>query len=359
MDKSVTLARGWTLMDAEEWRDDVKIGFGMLRTRLFEGYEARAWELLGYANWRECVVAEFGQSERHLYRQLEAAEIERRVLTHGSIEPVPERQLRPLAKLTPMEQKPAWEEAVASAPNGKVTAAHVAAVVDRRLHDPEPPPPPPAPEPEPALELAPEAIADELANEAYQAEEEDECPGELSVEPLAELPRPEPAMAVHFSSASSEWYTPRDIVDRVVTVLGAIDLDPCSNTGTPNVPAAEHYTEAKDGLSRDWHGRVYMNPPYGRGIDPWIGHLVEQYQQGFVTEAIALVPARVDTTWFRRFRDFHKCFIDGRLKFSGHENSAPFPSAVIYLGKDPPKFIAAFEDLGDVYARVSIKGDGP
>ena len=29
------------------------------------------------------------------------------------------------------------------------------------------------------------------------------------------------------------------------------------------MPAGKHFTAAEDGLSREWHGRVYMNPPYG------------------------------------------------------------------------------------------------
>jgi len=100
-------------------------------------------------------------------------------------------------------------------------------------------------------------------------------------------------LAVHFSSASDEWLTPPHIIARVVQVLGAIDLDPCSNDhGAPNVPAARHFTAADDGLAQPWVGRVFMNSPYGRSIGRWVDKLVGEYEAGRVTQAIALLPAR-------------------------------------------------------------------
>jgi DNA N-6-adenine-methyltransferase Dam len=134
-------------------------------------------------------------------------------------------------------------------------------------------------------------------------------------------------------------------------VLGNIDLDPCSDAAH-TIPTFVHFTEVEDGLMKQsWSGRVYLNPPYGRNIAPWVEKLVQQYIRRSVTEAIALVPARVDTDWFRQFRDYAVCFVDGRLKFSGHENSAPSPSAVVYLGMDIEKFSSAFSDIGDIWVR--------
>ena len=152
------------------------------------------------------------------------------------------------------------------------------------------------------------------------------------------------------TSNSPEWHTPPHIIERTIRVMGAIDLDPCSNSHQcPNVPATRHYTQEDDGLVQDWHGRVYMNPPYGRVIVLWIDKLVKEYQAGRVTQAIALLPARTDTRWMARLRSFPRCFLRGRLKFSGCENSAPFPSTVMALGCLLEDFVAAFGDLGDVY----------
>lgn len=42
---------------------------------------------------------------------------------------IPERQLRPLAKLEPEQQREAWKKAIETAPDGKVTAKHITEVV--------------------------------------------------------------------------------------------------------------------------------------------------------------------------------------------------------------------------------------
>lgn len=163
-------------------------------------------------------------------------------------------------------------------------------------------------------------------------------------------------MAVHFSSETPEHYTPQVIIEAAVDCMGAIDLDPCSNSKeSPNVPAAAHYTREDNGLAQPWHRRVYMNPPYGREIDEWIAKLVSEYEAGNVTEAIALVPSRTDTQWWQRLRNYHVCLVTGRLKFIGNNDPAPFPSAVFYLGQNIGRFVYAFEELGDIWHRT-IRG---
>lgn len=157
-----------------------------------------------------------------------------------------------------------------------------------------------------------------------------------------------PRLAVHFSSESPEHYTPTKVIDRVLDVFGEIDLDPCSNAhgDDANVPAATHFTRDDDGLAREWRGRVYMNPPYGREIDAWIEKLVAEHTAGRVTEAIALLPGRIDTQWFDRLRGFLWCVIKGRLTFVGNDDPAPFPSVVFYLGERQAEFYDAFADIG-------------
>lgn len=153
-----------------------------------------------------------------------------------------------------------------------------------------------------------------------------------------------------FSSQSVEWYTPAHIVHSVQKLLGTIDIDPCSNsTINPTIPARQLYTKVENGLRQTWKGRVYMNPPYGREIREWVEKLHEEYQAHNTKEAIALLPARTDTKWFRILRKYPRCFIHGRLKFGNAKNSAPFPSVVVYLGVQQEKFRQVFSELGDVY----------
>jgi len=149
------------------------------------------------------------------------------------------------------------------------------------------------------------------------------------------------------SSASPEWYTPPDIFRLVELTLAEVDLDPCWHPASP-VRAATTYTADDDGLARPWTGRVYLNPPYGREIQDWIAKLVAEYTARRVLEAIALVPARVDTEWFRLLEPFPCCFIYGRLIFDNAEYPAPFPSAIVYLGRNVRYFIKVFGQIGGI-----------
>jgi phage N-6-adenine-methyltransferase len=156
------------------------------------------------------------------------------------------------------------------------------------------------------------------------------------------------------SSDEVEWYTPPVIRDAVVRALGGkVDLDPCADPGR-SFPAAEHFTEEDNGLARPWIGRVYMNPPYGRTISAWTTKLADEIRAGWATAAVALLPARVDTAWWHDLNPQVVCFIRGRLRFSGYEQSAPFPSAAVYFGPDEARFMRAFTELGLFYVATAL-----
>ena len=161
------------------------------------------------------------------------------------------------------------------------------------------------------------------------------------------------------SSDSPEWYTPEEVVGRVVEVLDGIDLDPCSNTGSPNIPARRYFTEVDDGLAHNWSGKVYMNPPFGKGIEQWVKKLVVQYEGGDVTEAIAMLPDHTSSAWFQPLWNFLVLFASPRVKFidgSGKRNPAnTHGSAIVYLGDRPERFCEVFEDMGVVASRFRIE----
>ena len=73
---------------------------------------------------------------------------------------------------------------------------------------------------------------------------------------------------VHFSSNSNEWYTPKDLFDKLHKEF-QFTLDPCC-TATSAL-CDKYYTAEDDGLKQDWSGDiVFMNPPYGRVIKNWV-----------------------------------------------------------------------------------------
>lgn len=162
--------------------------------------------------------------------------------------------------------------------------------------------------------------------------------------------------AVMHSSVNSEWGTPAHVIALAREVLGTIDLDPASDVlANETVKANLIYTKAMDGLKQDWLcGTLWLNPPYGRGSSKWLQKLKESYESGQIREAaLLLVPARTGTRWWQIMSQYPVCFIRGRLKFMGMaDNSAPFDSAVFYLGNHDGKFMRSFKPLGDIYRKV-------
>lgn len=138
------------------------------------------------------------------------------------------------------------------------------------------------------------------------------------------------------SSAYDAWATPADLLERLYGALGGgFDLDPCSPGALRSrVQAARHLTEADDGLAHEWPGRVFMNPPYGRGIGAWTSKARAEAEAGPADLVIGLVPARTDTRWW------HADVVDraavwllrGRLGFGDGAAPAPFPSALVLWG---------------------------
>jgi phage N-6-adenine-methyltransferase len=162
---------------------------------------------------------------------------------------------------------------------------------------------------------------------------------------------PQHSLVVQTSGKSDEHYTPDIVVQLAIAVLGAIDLDPCSNSHeNPNVPAAKHYTKSDDGLAQNWSGKVWMNPPYS-GTAKWAEKLISGYKSGEIVEAIALVKSATDTRWYQALDDYPCCHWNGRLKFKNPDNkngSAPFASTLFYLGGNYLRFKEVFRDYGRV-----------
>lgn len=105
-----------------------------------------------------------------------------------------------------------------------------------------------------------------------------------------------------------EWLTPPPLIK----ALGAFDLDPCAPIVRPWPMAVKHFTREDDGLVKPWHGRVWLNPPYGRDTFKWLARLSEH------RFGVALTFARTETKGFHEHvwaKAVSVFFFAGRLSF--------------------------------------------
>jgi phage N-6-adenine-methyltransferase len=128
------------------------------------------------------------------------------------------------------------------------------------------------------------------------------------------------------SSNTDKWETPQDFFNQLDAIFH-FELDVCALP--ENAKCKQFFTPDQDGLSQEWKGVCWMNPPYGREIGKWMKKAYETGVRGGGT-VVCLVPARTDTAWWHDYamKGFI-WFIRGRLKFGGSKNSAPFPSALV------------------------------
>ncbi len=140
-------------------------------------------------------------------------------------------------------------------------------------------------------------------------------------------------------SKSVVWLTPHYILD----ALGTFDMDPCAAEQDPTRCAPRYFTEAVDGLSQEWHGRIWLNPPYGRQTAFWLKRLAAH------GDGVALIFARTETAMFfdhvwgaadalHFFHGrIHFCHMDGRTACT---NSGA-PSVLVAYGAEN---VAAIRD---------------
>ncbi len=109
------------------------------------------------------------------------------------------------------------------------------------------------------------------------------------------------------TAATHTWLTPPEIL----AALGPFDLDPCAAPSPrPWLTAARHIELPECGLTAEWGGRVWCNPPFGTHTARWLERMADH------GNGIALAFARTDTAMFQR-------------------HVWPHASAVLFLAKRP------------------------
>lgn len=282
----------------------MEVGLALARIR-----DARLWDGGAYESFDAYCKDKWGWGRNYAAKLMRASEVAVTLRDEGTTVPITaERQARELLKAgTPEQQADVWQEAVTRSGGGTPTADTVRGVVLERQ-----------------AKLSPrEALT---------------------------------------SSESVEWYTPPEYVAVAREVMGAIDLDPASCAEANEwIKAARFY--ADNGLSREWAGRVWLNPPYGRdeshrsNQEKWSAKLIEEHVTGRVKQAHLLVNSATGNKWFQPLWAYPICFVDHRIKFrvpDGAKKDQPLNSNVIvYMGLYREKFARAFSALG----RIVIPGE--
>lgn len=293
----------------------------------------------------------WGMVRRNADRLIQAAEVAENLGPIGLI-PQTESQARPLTRLEPEVQREVWQAVVESTPVEAITAK----AVEEKVKAAEP------------LNDAVKAIKEELEPPAQQsiipeqttpkdriiAEATEKVKtGTLTVLQAAkEIEKPH----ISKNSGNNEWYTPKEYTEAARAVMEAIDLDPASSEiANRNVMATRYFSISDNGLSKPWHGRVWMNPPYSSDlVGKFCSKLAEDYDSGTVTQACVLLNNATETKWFQALlkKAVAVCFPACRIRYlteAGEPANSPLQGqAIFYLGRNKKRFADYFSKFGQI-----------
>lgn len=296
----------------------IKVGQALMTIR-----EKRLYRI-GFKTFEDYCVERWSMDKRHANRLIQASETISNLGPIGPVIPQTESQVRPLTSLEPEIQKEVWTEVVKTH-GDNITAAKVQTVVnDWKPVDFE--------------------VKEAKANPMFSTD----------IEVIIE----DKKLKAHVSnnSGENEWYTPECYIISAKKVMGNIDLDPASSEiANQTVNANLFYSQEEDGLSKEWFGNVWMNPPYSQPlIFQFITKLVESNK---INQAIVLVNNGTETQWGQLLLSNSNavCFHQSRIRFIdkyGNLGQAPLQGQMIcYIGTNITNFINEFSKYGTIYRK--------
>jgi len=153
------------------------------------------------------------------------------------------------------------------------------------------------------------------------------------------------------NSGENEWYTPEKFIEAARSVMGSIDIDPASSElANKTVKATVFFSKDDCGLTRDWTGNVWMNPPYAQPLmNDFAAKLVDQLSN--IESAIVLVNNATETKWFQSMAQESSaiCFPESRIKFVDVNGNLGAPlqgQSILYFGSDAQVFSNIFSKFG-------------
>jgi len=253
-----------------------------------------------YSTFEDYCRERWGWARNYANKLISASEVVNNLGTIVPTLPLTESQVRPLTQLEPEQQRDVWDRVVSS--GEKVTALRVREEVDRVINKPH----------------------------------------------------------VAHATGENEWYTPKIYIDASREVMGSIDCDPASSERANRIVMADRYFTVQDnGLTKEWAGNIWLNPPYAQPlVTEFCNLLVEKYQACEVKQACVLVNNATETNFYQNMLKSCSavCFIKSRVKFIdefGSESGAPLQGqTLLYFGVNQDSFNKHFSNFGVIlYAR--------
>ncbi|EMA71968.1 DNA N-6-adenine-methyltransferase [Halorubrum distributum] len=154
--------------------------------------------------------------------------------------------------------------------------------------------------------------------------------------------------------SSDEFGTPAEFHRPLADAVGGFDLDPAS--GAESQPlASTRFTKEDDGLSKEWFGTVWLNPPFSEKTR-WVRKARAEVAEGNVETAVVLLPVDTSTKLFHdHVTDATAiCFVEGRLSFDGGDRNPNFGTLLAVFGEASDDLLDALDRKGSVF-RVDAK----
>ena len=191
--------------------------------------------------------------------------------------------------------------------------------------------------------------------------------GQIDLEECTEtsvLPKPpEKKAKVTYNTGKEDWFTPEPILDLASQYMGEITLDPMSSEEANRSVEAKHfYTKDQDGLSKEWFGNVWLNPPYHSKTMEQVSKKIVESVSTSVDRLLLLSNNATESKWGQDIliNASAICFPKSRIRFidgsTGKKQKSPLQGQMItlFLGKnvdhaeEVSRFMAVFSKIGVV-----------
>jgi hypothetical protein len=187
--------------------------------------------------------------------------------------------------------------------------------------------------------MEPPKMADDQLVQDYEA-----SPSSLSGTPWAWFPNPKASI--------KDYFTPPEIVAAARRGMGGIDLDAASHwLANRKLQIPKYFYRGYSAFEHDWHGRVWLNPPYGDN-DPWWSRVLECRAAGQIEQICILSPVWAFTTQIARpliAASSGLLLLEPTPKFWGNSEGRTgknHPHAILYIGDRTKQVMEALREFG-------------